>query len=136
MSGYWTEDDSGNSIYVSDPYSNPGFVGPQSDGTYQVPATVQANNGPVDVGGTPAGSYSGNISDIFKYGLQVLGTVGNYNLASQALDYKRYEATQGGLYVQGRPAGVVTAKTSGLNSGVLLVAGAIVLALVLIPRKG
>lgn len=75
-------------------------VGPQNDGTYGAPAASVMPQ-PVDAGGGPAGNYSGQIIDIFKFG------VGVWNQNEQRkdmVDMRRWEATNAGLYQQGQTA--------------------------------
>jgi hypothetical protein len=51
------------------------------------------------------------------------------------LDYKRYEATSGGLYTQGVPAGTVVRTTSGTSGMSIMLMGALVLGAVLLLKK-
>lgn len=74
-------------------------VGPQSDGTYEIPSSAQPTNTAWDAGGGTTGDYRGAL-DILRLGI---GAVSQYKKNSQFLDYQRYEATQGGLFPQGRP---------------------------------
>lgn len=62
-----------------------------------VPTTQAA---PVDAGGGSAGQYSQATLDIFKVGV---GALSGIYQQRQALDYKRWEATNRGLYMQGMP---------------------------------
>lgn len=108
-------------------------VGIQSDGTFSTPVTAQVPN-PQDAGGGSLGQYAPQLLDIFKFGV---GTWAQANSQSNLLDYKRWEATNGGLYQQGNAAGVrigANGATVGISPGMLmLMAGA--LALVLITGK-
>lgn len=98
-----------------------GGVGYATDGTFTVPS-VAVTAAPVDAGGGPAGNYGGAVLDIFKMG------VGVWNQQQQQkamLDYKRYEATQYGAFMQGQPAlafgrnGQVLGSSSGITLLVL-----------------
>lgn len=107
-------------------------VGPQSDGTYGVPS-LSLTAQPQDAGGGSPGQYTGQVLDIFKYGVGVLGAAYQNQ---QMLDYKRYEATGGGVYQQGAAAGVrVTGNgaTVGLSTNMLLLIG---LGIFLLTKKG
>lgn len=106
-----------------------GGVGFSNDGTYSAPA-VSVTGVPVDAGGGPAGNYGSTVLDIFKFG------VGVWNQQQQQqnmLDYKRFEATQYGAYMQGQPALTFGAngRVLGSTSGVMLVAVGIVAILLL-----
>lgn len=95
-------------------------VGLQSDGT-SIPAPASVTPAPVDAGGGPAGNYSAQVLDVFKYGLGVWNSqVQQQNL----LDYKRYEATALGVNAQGRAAayGTVTVGGGGNMPMLILVA--------------
>lgn len=106
-----------------------GGVGFSGDGTYTAPA-VSMVAAPVDAGGGPAGNYGAQVLDIFKFG------VGVWNQREQQqnlLDYKRWEATQYGAYMQGQPALTLGANGRMLGgvSGVMLVAVAFAAVLLL-----
>lgn len=106
-------------------------VGPQSDGT-NIPADASITPSPVDAGGGVPASYSKDILDVFKYGVGAYTSQQNYK---NMLDYKRYEATQGGLYMQGRPT--VFSQAANGGSGSLVILAAIVIgAVVLLQNKG
>lgn len=86
----------GNTLTYSD------IAGPQSDGTYAVPVAAQQVNDPANVAG-----YSATMSDsTYKLLSQGIGTLGQLGLANMNLDYRRYEATNGGLFRQGYYAGI------------------------------
>jgi hypothetical protein len=86
----------------TDPYStDPGSVGPNMDGTYTAP-DVSGTPAPADAGGGAPANYSQQVLDVFKYGVGVLG---QYENQKQMLDYNRWESTQYGPVVQGRPVG-------------------------------
>ena len=103
-----------------------GVVGPQSDGTV-MPSPTAVMSQPQDTsGGQPAG-YSQTVLDIFKYGI---GTYASLQMAKQQPDYKRYEATNGGLFQQGRPANIAQANTGGASNLMLLaMAGVVIFAI-------
>lgn len=105
-------------------------VGAQSDGTYSVPAAAQPNNVAWDTGGGFLGQYGDDVFSILREGV---GAWAQYQRNNQFLDYQRFEATQGGLYRQGVPAGQMRAngavQVSGNNNMlmILLVVGAVLL---------
>lgn len=107
---------------VDDPYYTDS-IGPQSNGT-SIPAPASVTPVPVDAGGGPAGNYSAQVLDIFKYGVGIWNSqVQQQNL----LDYKRYEATALGINAQGRPAAygaVQVGGTANLNMILLIAAAA------------
>ncbi len=103
-------------------------VGPQVGGTYNVPASAQPNNTPWDSAGGTVGQYGGDVLGILSKGI---GAWSQYQNNQQLLDYKRYEATAGGVFAQGRPnqiqTATVTARASSPMLMILLVAGAVLL---------
>lgn len=99
---------------TGDPYYTQS-VGPQADGTYGIPPTGQAVT-PIDAGGGPSGNYGPAILDIFKFGVGAYQQ--NQNMTA-AYDYRRFEATQAGLYQQGRPANLY-GNANGGPSGMLI----------------
>jgi len=108
-----------------------GSVGPQSDGTYSYPGTSQPNNQPWDAGGGSLAQYGSDILGILKYGV---GAYASVAAQKNVLDYKRYEATAGGLYQQGRPAGyrpgygyVNGAQPNNMLFWLLIIGGAVLL---------
>lgn len=90
-------------------------VGPQSDGTFGIPYSAGAVT-PYDAGGGPSANYGGQIMDVFKFGVGVWQQQQN-NTAM--LDYKRFEATQAGLYQQGQAANLAS-NAAGGNSNQLI----------------
>lgn len=88
--------------------------------------TAQAQ--PVDAGGGSPGVYSGAILDIFKTGISA--AAGVYN-QKQLLDYKRWEATNRGVYLQGYPGGIGITTGSGGGTNLLLIGLAVVAVVVL-----
>jgi len=77
-------------------------VGPQTDGTYSYPSNAQPNNQPWDTSGGANGNYSKDVLDVLKFGV---GTWQQAQSRSDFYDYKRFEATNGGLFMQGGFAG-------------------------------
>lgn len=76
-------------------------VGPSNDGTYGIPTNAQPVNQPWDIGGGSLGQYSGGVFDLLKMGI---GAWSSNKQQSEMLDYKRFEATQGGIFQQGQAA--------------------------------
>jgi hypothetical protein len=77
-------------------------VGPQNDGTYNTPSAALPVNQAVDVGtGSSVGNYAPQVFNLLGQGLGAFTQLYGQN---QLLDYKRYEATQGGLFMQGQAA--------------------------------
>jgi len=107
-----------------------GWVGPQEDGTYNFPesyGTVQ----PTDAGGGQPASYGQAVLDVFKYGV---GAYAQYQGQQQMLDYKRWETTNFGASVQGKPA-VGVGVLPGSNNGMLIALGIGAIVLVLVLKK-
>lgn len=116
--------------YLSDmnsDYYGEASVGPTNMGTYNPPMTAQPVNQQWDTGGGGLGQYT---DDVFAILAQGVGAWSQYKRNEQFLDYQRYEATQGGVYQQGRPAGgipvggTVTARATISPTTLLLIAGA------------
>lgn len=109
-----------NGESVGPDYIDNGNVGPQTGGTYDIPATAQQSNLPWDTPGAVRGQYGSDVLGILSQGI---GVWSQYAQTNQMLDYRRYEATNGGVYAQGRPAGQMAAtgrvQVSG-NSNMLL----------------
>lgn len=116
---------------TTDPTASDYSVGPQSDGTIGTPSAAISPN-PVDAGGGAAGSYRKDIIDIFKYGV---GAYSQSKQQSDLLDYKRFEATQMGLWRQGQPALFSSSPNGGLGNLVVL-AAIVIGAVVLLQEKG
>lgn len=106
-------------------------VGPQSDGTSISPAAAEMSL-PVDAGGGVAGSYGKDILDIFKFGV---GVYSQDKQRSDLLDYKRFEATQAGLWRQGQPA-LFARNAQGGNGNLVILAAIVIGAVVLLQEKG
>lgn len=108
-----------------------GSVGPQSDGTSNAPwASIQVE--PIDAGGGAPGSYGKDILDIFKYGV---GVWSQNKQQTDLLDYKRFEATQAGLFRQGQPA-KFSNSTQGGTGNLVILAAIVIGAVVLLQAKG
>ena len=75
-------------------------VGPQPDGTYGVPSSAVQTNAPANTAGYSS-QTPGWVGDVLKTGI---GAVAGYFNNANILDYRRFEATNGGLYRQGYPA--------------------------------
>ena len=106
-------------------------VGPQSDGTSITPGAgiIPA---PVDAGGGAPASYSRDILDVFKIGV---GAYSQNKQQQNLLDYKRYEATQYGLWRQGQPALFSNSPQGGMGNLVIL-AAIVIGAVVLLQERG
>jgi hypothetical protein len=83
----------GNDLNVAD-------IGPQNNGTYGTPLTAQPTNNPSNTAGYPSDTPAW-VGSLLTQGVGVLGNLG---MAKMQVDYRRAEATNGGLYWQGRPA--------------------------------
>lgn len=107
-------------------------VGPNNNGTYNVPDTAQTSNRPWDAAGGSLGNYGGDVWQVLSQGV---GVWSQYKKNQQFIDYQRYEATQGGVFQQGRPAGsyqtgvAVRANAQGNPLMLLLLIGGAVLLL-------
>lgn len=109
-----------------------GGIGPQDDGTLllsDIALMPQPND---TAGGIPA-TYPQGILDIFKYGVGVWQQQANQ---SAILDYKRFEATNGGLYQQGRGAAVPRASSGGGMSSLAMLGIGAVIVFALLQHKG
>lgn len=114
--------DNGNPDY----YANGGsgfygdVVGPQSDGTYQIPVAAQQQNRPDNTAGysTPMNQQT---AAILSQGLGVLGNLAN---TAMVLDYRKYEATNGGLFMQGRGINGMNGQVMRPNYSMLLLLAA------------
>lgn len=102
------------SPYLVDPAFT---VGAQPDGTYAFPQAAQPVNNPSNTAGysslTP--DWVGNVLT------QGVGVLGQYFSNEQMLDYRRFEATNGGMYQQGRPALLSQNSKSNMNT-ILIIA--------------
>lgn len=122
-------------IYDADGYDQNGYydltVGPTNNGTYNVPAAAQPVNQQWDTGGGTLGQYSGDVFTILSQGI---GAWSQYMGNQQLLDYKRFEATQGGVFQQGKSTqiplgGTVTARASFNPLTLMLIVGGVFLLL-------
>ena len=106
-------------------------VGPQSDGTSITPGAGIIPS-PVDAGGGAPASYSKDVLDLFKVGV---GAYSQQKQQSNLLDYKRYEATQMGLWRQGQPA-LFSNSAQGGTGNLVVLAAIVIGAVVLLQEKG
>jgi hypothetical protein len=107
-------------------------IGPQADGTYNVPSTAIPVTGS-DTGGAGY-NYAPGVFQLLNNGL---GVFGNLYGQSQQLDYKRYEATQAGLIAQGQAAGqVASAQITAVNSNKMLMILGVIAVMMLAIHKG
>jgi hypothetical protein len=110
-------------------------VGPQNDGTYVSPSSSLPFNQAVDTGtGSSIGNYSPQIFGLLNNGLSAFTSIYNNNAL---LDYKRYETTQGGIYMQGQAAASVgQAQVAAINSNKMLMILGLFAVLALAIHKG
>jgi hypothetical protein len=110
-------------------------VGPQNDGTYVTPTAALPYNQAVDVGsGSQVGNYAPQVFNLLGQGLSAFTTLYGQN---QLLDYKRYEATQGGLFAQGQAAASLgQAQIAAVNSNKMLMILGIFAVIALAVHKG
>lgn len=121
MSAYLDYQGGGESLYTGD-------IGPQNDGTFGTPdAGIMPQ--PVDAGGGPPANYSGAVLDIFKFGV---GVWNQREARQDAIDQRRWEATNAGLFQQGQNA----AMFGGAGQIGVLGIAAIGLVLLLVLKKG
>lgn len=106
-------------------------VGPQTDGT-NLMASSAITPAPSDAGGGAPMTYTQDVLDLFKYGVGAYTSQQNYK---NMLDYKRYEATQSGLYMQGRPT-VFSQSANGGTGNLVILAAIVIGAVVLLQHKG
>lgn len=105
---------------TGDPYytgSYTDYVGPQTDGT-NWPSPISTIPQPTDTAGGQPANYAQSVLDIFKYGVGAYTQTAN---TSALLDYKRFEATNGGLYQQGRGAVMPKAQQGGGGSNLAMI---------------
>ena len=96
-------------------------VGPQADGTYQYPTTAQQVNSPQNTAGYSS-AISPQVAQLFSQGI---GALSNLGIAKMQVDYARAAATNGGLFLQGRYAGVplVGRRAQQMDFSMLLLIG-------------
>ena len=107
-------------------------VGPQTDGTNVYAPIASTIPTPADTAGGAPAQYSSQILDLFKFGVGVAQQQANLNAA---FDYKKFEATNGGLYQQGKSASMPSAATGG-SSGLVLMGVAAIVLFALLTHKG
>jgi hypothetical protein len=110
-------------------------IGPQNDGTYNTPVTALPINQAVDTGtGSSVGQYAPSVFALLNNGLSAFTSIYNTNAM---LDYKRYEATQGGIYAQGQAAsGIAQAQIAAVNSNKMLMILGLFAVMALAIHKG
>lgn len=107
-------------------------IGPQTDGTNTPSPTAATIPKPTDTAGGSPANYTQAVLDIFKFGVgQYSATVQQQNM----LDYKRYEATNGGLFQQGKSATLPAAAAGGKTSGLVLMAVGALVVFALLTHK-
>ncbi|CAE6821966.1 hypothetical protein [Paraburkholderia nemoris] len=108
-------------------------IGPQSDGTYNIPATGQAISGASDTAGAGY-NYAPGVFNLLNNGLSAFTSI--YNTGQQ-IDYKKYEATQAGLVAQGQAAGsIASASIMATNSNKMLMILGVFAVIALAIHKG
>lgn len=97
-------------------------IGPQSDGTYNIPLLGQTISNGADQAGNGS-SYAPSVFNLLNNGLSAFTSI--YNNGQQ-LDYQRYAATQAGLVAQGQAASSLAgAQFAAINSNkMMLILGA------------
>lgn len=97
-------------------------LGPQNDGTYNIPLLGQTISSGADQAGNGA-SYDPAIFSLLNNGL---GAFTKIYTNGQTLDYQRYQATQAGLVAQGQAAtSLASAQFAAINSNkMILILGA------------
>ena len=107
-------------------------VGLQSDGTNMPSPTAATIPTPADTpGGAPA-QYAQPILDIFKFGV---GQYAAQQSQQQLFDYKKFEATNGGLFQQGQQATLPKAATGSSMSPFMMLAIAGIVGFALLTHK-
>lgn len=107
-------------------------VGPQTDGT-NLPASISTLPTPRDTAGGAPASYGQSVLDIFKYGI---GVWSQTEQNQQLLDYKRFEATNGGLYQQGKSAALPRAAVNGGGSQLAMLGLITLVVFAVLTHKG
>ena len=108
------------------------LIGPQTDGT-NLPSQTAIMAQPTDTAGGLPAQYGQSVLDLFKYG------IGQYTATQQQqqlFDYKKFEATNGGLFQQGRSATLPATSAGGKMSGVLLLGIGALVVFALLTHKG
>jgi hypothetical protein len=107
-------------------------VGPAEDGTYSVPGTAQPVNSPANTAGFPS-LNSDSALDLLKYGVGIVTDSWKFK---ELMDYRRFEATNGGVFQQGRTATSSAATAGALPVNGLILAALAVAGFLLLTRKG
>lgn len=108
-------------------------VGPQSDGTYNIPLLGQTISSGADQGGNGA-SYDPAIFSLLNNGL---GAFTKIYTTGQQLDYQRYAATQAGLVAQGQAASSLAgAQFAAVNSNKMMLILGVFAVIALAIHKG
>ena len=107
-------------------------VGYNMDGTFGVPVEAVQVNDPSNTAGYPTSTDSGAL-DVLKYGIGIVADTWKFN---QALDYKRFEATQGGLFQEGQSATVPRVASGGISPTFIFAGIAVVVLVVLSGKNG
>lgn len=108
-------------------------IGPQTDGTNIYSPIASTIPQPADTAGGAPASYSNAILDIFKTGI---GVWSQQQSQQQLFDYKKFEATNGGLYQQGRAAAMPAATSGNAMSPLVMMGLAAVVVFALLTHKG
>lgn len=112
----------------------PDTIGPQTDGTNLPAYNAATIPQPADTAGGAPADYSQQVLDLFKFGV---GVAQQQSAQNAFFDYKKFEATSGGLYQQGRAAALPgTVSATGGKSGFLMLAVAGIVLVVLLTHKG
>lgn len=106
-------------------------VGPQTDGTNLIADSAIIPRPEDTAGGLPA-QYDQGILDIFKFGIS---TWADQQQSDRLFEYKRFEATNGGVYQQGRNAAMPRAASGGTSPMIMIGLGLIVV-VALMAHKG
>jgi hypothetical protein len=110
-----------------------GFVGPQPDGTYNIPATGMAISGASDTAGAGY-NYAPGVFNLLNNGLSAFTKI---YTTGQQLDYQSYQATQAGLVAQGQAAGqIASAQIAAVNSNKMLMILGVFAVIALAIHKG
>ncbi|MFZ3219886.1 MAG: hypothetical protein WA174_07625, partial [Rhodoferax sp.] len=110
----------------------PDMIGPQTDGT-NLPSPVSIIPQPTDTAGGAPAQYTQQVLDLFKFGI---GAVAQNEQTRQMFDYKKFEATNGGLYQQGRSAAMPAAAQGGGTSGLVMMGIGAIVVFALLTHKG
>lgn len=100
-----------------------------------IPPELALPSQPVDAAGGSAGDYAQPVLDLFKFGIGVWQSA---QAQSNALDYKKYEASNGQLSQNGVASNRVvagSAPASGMNTTtVMMIVGGLLVALLLLKK--